>query len=302
MVDDVRGLDRFQETLNRHGHPFQYAVLQRARSLADSEASDWMFQVSEFPVATRGGETRIDFVLSRGAHWVEDVAITHYLVAECKRVNPAFSDWLFARAPIVRRNETSSPIVFEQVLRLDRELFATAVEMMPRANVSRVSYHVGHEVKGAAKGDPCGSARGAIEEAAGQVIKGVNGLVDFLSRNRSLVSEGEHRGITIWPVIFTTARLWVSEVDLSTTDISSGVVSLEGDVAPKQADWLWYQYHQSPGLRHQVPRHEGRSRDLGGFLNLDYARSVAIVNASGVDEFLTLTSHWDSPNAYRRVS
>jgi hypothetical protein len=82
-----------QKVLDSHGYGFQYAVVEKIKEIYDMQRL-WLFEVAEFPVATRGHETRIDFV-------IKPSDALFYLIAECKRVNPSFSDWCFIRAPYV---------------------------------------------------------------------------------------------------------------------------------------------------------------------------------------------------------
>jgi len=271
----------FQAALNRQGHPFQYAVIRRAHVLNDQRRSPWVFEASEFPVEVQGYHTRIDFVLSQ---WSEAArGPFQFLVAECKRTNPSLHDWLFARAPYVHRGSVSREILVEQVCREGTELTSSAGRLQGSENI----YHVAVEVKGAARGDVSGSGRGAIEDAATQVIRGVNGLIECFSKKRPYVPE--NFPVSFIPVIFTTARIWATDVDIA-ADVATGQVELAtGDVVEKP--WLWLQYHISPGLQHtvdrQVPKKEPLLRSvIGDLLDLEYARAIAVVGASGIDEFL----------------
>lgn len=165
---------------------------------------------------------------------------------------------------------------------------------------SKDIYHVAVEGKGTAKGDSSGTGRGAIEEAATQVIRGVNGLVECFSRNWHClpvpVDTSDHPVVTLIPVIFTTARIWATGVDISEADVTKGQISLNsGDVIEKP--WLWLQYHVSPGLKHtvtrQVPTDGSRDTDdfeeseLGKLLEMEYARAIAVVGPNGINDFLT---------------
>jgi hypothetical protein len=53
--------------------------------------------------------------------------------------------------------------------------------------------------------------------------------------------------------------------------------------------WLVYQHFQSPELRHDVPGNRV-DESVGRILEFDYMRSVAIVSASGIGEFLKWSS------------
>jgi hypothetical protein len=126
----------------------------------------------------------------------------------------------------------------------------------------------------------------AIEAACTQVMKGVNGLADLLleeERMRPYI-EGRHF-VSILPVIFTTAELFVTGVDLGRASLETGTVELtESDVA--KADWLYYQYPQSPKYKHGIRRaslEEDTFDDLSG---RDYVRTVAVVTPEGLESFL----------------
>ena len=87
--NDVRKL------LGAHGHGFQYAVLRRAKELAEKRLSNWVFEAAEFPVGTSESPIHVDFVL-------RDLQATVYLVVECKRADPARANWCFLKAPYAR--------------------------------------------------------------------------------------------------------------------------------------------------------------------------------------------------------
>jgi hypothetical protein len=263
--------EKLRGQLNRHGHSFHYAVLQRAEDLANDTRSHWVFEASEFPVRVGGFDTRIDFILRRRGG-------SHYLVAECKRANPATANWCFVRAPLVSRNVSGNSVIVETSVHTgDRHLWSGG-----RRLCSSDIYHLGFEVKTGEKGDEGGPARTQIEEAAGQVLKGVNGFVEFLSQHSTLLTENTDTPII--PVIFTTANLWVSDVRLNEAELSTGNLPTES-VKTRSKDWLWYQYHLSPGLRHSQFGLD-RSSSISDALTHEFARCIAIVSPSGIDEFL----------------
>jgi hypothetical protein len=271
----------FEAALNRQGHPFQYAVIRRANELFEQKCSSWVFEASEFPVEVRGYHTRIDFVLSKYSEAIRGPFC--FLVAECKRANPSLNDWLFVRAPYVRRGSVSRDILVECVQRKNMDLTAS----LRRLDNSSDIYHIAIEVKGATVGDSGGAGRGAIEEAATQVIRGENGLIECFSKHRRFLSEDYP--VRFIPVIFTTARLWATDVDIS-TDIVKGRVALNSaDVTPKP--WLWLQYNVSPGLKHSVDRGVSNDdslfkTDLGHLLETEFARAIAVVGSDGINSFL----------------
>ncbi len=265
----------FINTLNRHGHAFQFAVLERVAQLFSSGGSPFSFEVSEFPVQVRGTPTRIDFLLKKRNGQL-------LLVCECKRANPALSNWCFVRAPYVQHNRTVERPALDRLRRDRGNVFY--VEQKTAALTDR-AYHLGFEVKSQAKGDS-GGPRSTIEEAATQVTRGLNGLIEFYLRDVELL-----KGIDeIWllPVVFTTARLLVSNADLAQTDLASGELPVS-EANLTETDWLLYQYHISPGVKHET-RYKPTSADLGEALDREFVRTIAVVSAGGVETFLQWAS------------
>lgn len=83
-----------QKKLNFHGYGFQYAVLRFSEELFRQKISSWIFRWSEFPVQVNNVDTRIDFILENTQNGI-------FIVAECKRVNPAYSNWCFVKTPYI---------------------------------------------------------------------------------------------------------------------------------------------------------------------------------------------------------
>jgi hypothetical protein len=280
---DARQAKSFDAALKRHGHPFQYAVIRRAEELHRKRSSPWLFEVSEFPVEVQGYHTRIDFILSQRANGLVQGPF-RYLIAECKRPNPSLTDWLFVRAPYVRRNDFPGEILVERVQRKEQGLAAG----ISRLHHSDRLYHIGFEIRGASKGDSSGPARGAIEDSATQVLRGLNGFVQFFAKHQSYLIERSH--VTFIPAIFTTARVWATDEDISSANLADGEFSFDSS-AVNSKEWLWLQYHMSPGLKHSVerdvPEDEPLIRtDMGSLLRFEYARTIAVVGQNGIDAFL----------------
>lgn len=272
---------RFQDTLNRHGYGFQYSVLNLAAELSDNNESNWNFEAAEFPVQIQGNGTRIDFILKlrRG--------INLYLLAECKRANPALSDWCFVKAPFIRRNRTTSEPIFLEHTQVDeqRQISSAAKKLFDL----KEAYHIALEIKSDKEGDSGGSGRGVIEEAATQVCRGLNGMIEFLSQNTQILHNKANA--VFLPVIFTTANLWASNADLSSADLESGNIDLQkADFNIKP--WVFYQYHTSPGVKHSYSPAK-RSEGIGVLMETEYIRTIAIVNAAGIEEFLKWSSNSD---------
>lgn len=294
----------FETSLNEHGYSFQQSILKAAQELCSQQKSGWGFQVSEFPVEVRGRGTRIDFILQRlrktDSVMTDTDRQTTLMLAECKRANPAYANWCFAKAPYLFRGQydNSEALVFEEInpcsevirtgggynvkdVGMCRAICSHRMLYRPSENVYHVAVEVKHTAKGnCVSGDP---GKDAVESAASQLCQGLNGMVHFLARNDSLWEKNPP--VTLLPVIFTTANLWASNADLSGADIETGDLSFS-EHNFRQVPWLFFQYHLSPGIKHSVPSHPPKRISLTDILQAEYVRTIPIVSSSGVEDFL----------------
>ena len=270
--------DRFAQTINRHGYAFQNAVLAATDAAFREGRSRWVFEAAEFPVDLRGSGTRIDFILSTSG-------TPCWMLAECKRVNPAYSDWFFVKSPYIRRDQQDAFTV---------EHISSEAGLLCADGVTLVSgpaggyFHVGFEVKTDKLGDSSGSRGNAIEEAATQVCRAASGMVDYIATNRSVLtqhpSNRQMRSRMLFPVVYTTASLFTSDINLAETELESGEINREM-LEPIEADYLFYQYHLSPGIKHSIAPCHNRG-ELSHVLQADVIRTIPIVSAKGITNFL----------------
>jgi hypothetical protein len=263
---------RFSDVINRHGHPFQNAVIALAYKMLEHEESVWRPEVMEFPVAIGQG-TRIDVVLTDGS--------SARLIVECKRVNPAFSVWLFAKATKVygssHQNFIAEPVAYEEGI-------FTANGIILDQVLNPVFYHVAHQVKTNENKGDAGGTSDAIEEAAAQVCRGLNGLVNFFQNHHEALKSDPANARLLIPVIITTAKLYVTDIELSDADTFTGTINpdkLKFTATP----YLYYQYHLSPGIKHGAPP-ESEFGNLPSILASEYVRTIVVVNANGIEKFL----------------
>lgn len=264
--------------LNEKGYPFHFAVLQHLRSLAEEERVRWVPEVAEFPVELRGEPTHIDIVLSS-----MDAPIQ--FVVECKRANPAFSHWCFFRTPAMRHRPGAGAIVVEKLQRSSGQGSVPIYADGARIAYASTTYGVALEARAPnATGDTTtGRGKGAIEEAIAQVFRGLNGLVDYCTIDTGQRKSLERRFFA--PVIVTTAKLWTSDADLTGADLTTGEFDpARATLTP--CNFLIFQYHLSPKLKHQHPTREFTGKRLGDALDRHYVRSVLIVNATALEPFL----------------
>lgn len=266
----------FRKALDAHGYGFQYAVLRRIEELS-IRGQGWSPLAPEFAVEVRGRDTRIDFILTNNSRrWL--------MICECKRANPATANWCFAKATWPRsdyRLYIWTPVI-EQTA--ERTLRTSLKRLLPTDN----AFQIALEIRTRQKGDRSGSGRGEVEEAASQVCRSLNGLINFLaSRDSLLPAQGP---LTLMPVVFTTATLWTSTVSLSAADVETGKLPLE-ELGMRRADWVWLDYPQSGGIQHSV-QHERTAIDLKQVFYEEIVRRIAIVSPSGIEEFLTSEGLW----------
>lgn len=257
-----------KELLDKHGYSFQQAVERHVRELSQNPAFDWNVTTAELPVAGNGWTTRIDLLLNN-RH------TSLWLVAECKRTDPAFA-WYFALGgPSLPRQA----VVLEFTGERDRTYADPVHHIVSGAG----PYHIGVVGKSNQKGDGTGAGRDQIEEAATQAIRGASGLINFFAAAHR--EEGNLSGVKkrVMPAIVTTARLYTTDADLGVASLQDG--HLPEEVAVEQTPWLLYQYQRSPHLDHDV---ESRAllRDPKNANQALYSRTVAVITAEHLADFL----------------
>jgi hypothetical protein len=293
MTDELRkGL---VHALNVHGHAFQYAVLKAAEGLFEKRRSPWVFEAAEFPVSNKGAPSHIDFIL-RNKHE------QFYFVAECKRCDPALSHWCFIKAPYVSRGISSGrERIVREIVFKKRESSVVQTGLQWITRIGDI-YHLPVELKSGDKGEGY-YGRGQIKDAITQVLRGFNGMIEFavnamMMENHRLFKENTMGTLyaSFLPVVFTTAKLWVCDYDISAADLESGKVDL-GGAKLEERKWLFYQYAQSPDLKHPYSAVEKES-DISHILYIGYTRTIPIVSAAGISDFLS-DSFWREPEDWQ---
>jgi|SRR5579862_5280805 len=280
-TDDVEAALR--RVLDRHGFGFQYAVLKKIASLpADGPhvPHTWRIEDVESPVRHRGRTTHIDFVL-RLVHGKRLL-----LVAECKRVNPGFAKWCFVRTPT--RDGFRDSVVVAEWLRIDarRDMGnpqRTGVVGVPIWSNSERIYNLPFVLDSDRKAESGGNPREAIDHALAQAWRGLGGLFALYKEHPELLEMGELADTRALPVIFTTAELWTSDVDLAASDLENGKTP-HGQATKVQ--WLWLKERISLDLKAELSSDTPLDRGLAGYAKGEYARCCAIVTSSGIEEFL----------------
>lgn len=270
----------FAQGLSQHGYSFQYAVLAELGKLMRSKRMIGRQVVAtELPVSYGRFDTRIDILLR-----MIQMSSIELMVFECKRVNPKYGVWCFARSPRPFPGYTEGQLAIAAVRKPDDG----DVDIETRGHTYCPNcYHIGFVMKSdSAIGDahPVSNDRDSIEMACSQVCLGTAGLVQGLIDGDYLPHSEHVTSFHVLPIIVTTAKLYATNVDLSETEISTGKIELsEGDVDEKP--WIVYQYMLSPSRILQVNRTHGRSSDVIDSMSGDAVRSVIIVNAESMGSF-----------------
>lgn len=292
-VNEDSGLERarknLEETLNLHGYGFQEAIKQVTihRRTDFSEVNwGWKYFGSEIPVPINDDKshTHVDLILRA---WTKR-RIRHtgyFLVGECKRVNPSKAFWCFVKRQNTWPEQADDTVQFDCLEASGSSFTATSRSAYVRDAV----YDLGIEVKTDLKGDPCTSPdRSPIQAAIGQVLRGVAGFIDTLS---SSIAYNDVLGIgepeILIPVVFTTADLFASSLDLGKSEIGDGKL-LKAENGLTRVPWIWFNHHRTPNLRPKTRFGYGDEKEKHVSKRYrDTVRSVVIVNGHSLEQFLT---------------
>jgi hypothetical protein len=211
------------------------------------------------------------------------------MIAECKKADPATARWCFAPSEYRWYGMSRPEVTFDQFsARTEaseaRQYVSTDV-CAKYLEAGEKTYHIGFDLRTGRQGD--GRAPGgtkAIDQAVTQVLRGTSGYINQIFSVNRWPYQTRHTCRFI-PVVFTTAELWVSDVDLGSSDLSTGELPADA-VSVRQEKWIWFTHHRSPTLSHALLKLRSDD-DMASELRMGYSRSVAIVSPDGIDEFLS---------------
>jgi hypothetical protein len=282
-IDPEKIAKDLERTLNRHGFSYQFAVLDRADELRENRLSTWYLEGTEIPAGKGNDATHIDFVLFQKPQFRREVASNLFLIAECKRVDPARAVWAFARKPYnwPFPSQTDSYIQFERLEKTDT--------VRPHYRNTQIKYtdqpiyDLPFDLKTNEKGDASDtSGRSAINNAVAQVLRGTKGfleLVHEINKNDSAPCR-----FTFLPAIFTTARLFTTDSSIIATDLEHGQVDSHS-LSVNERPWLWFNFNRSTSFLPEVPA-DPVSHQCYNHWFLQFTRTIAIVGPNGIDTFL----------------
>jgi len=278
-----RDVERIRAALSRHGHGFQFAVINELLRLAVDRRIDWQVEAVEFPFEVNGQPGHADILLRN------EYAVA---VVECKKVRTGLSTWGFARSNLVSRSDFGAQTVaLEGVQRLNPDPKLNAC-LRPGRTTER-QYNVFVEMKDG-EGESSGTSRGALDNAVTQALRSSSGILRQLISHPSLLSGSRGAALTIVPIIVTNAKLLTCNTDLALTDLASG--QLPEKLVVEVRDWLWLRTMASAGVRHEFWHAGGHaSASFGDLQDQRYARSIAVTTCAGLaDCLLGVSTHCSS--------
>lgn len=270
--------------LNEHGFLFQERIAELFTGQAKTK---WKVSATEFPVSLLSHavheETRIDLVLERH---VATHNVDWHLPIECKRANPDYKTWLFFNER-PRVDDPAGRSLYIQAGYLsggwnhqgEVPLLKYVTQFAPpkAAAVPTFTYYL--EVRENPPNRAGGSASTkTLEEAFNQVTMGAVGLGRQLHRLQKF-------NFRVVPVVVTTAEVFAA-------DFQAGNVSLQrGELVPanlklRPLDWLVVNYAISDTMSQFAALTSNQGRTLGEQLSTFLLRSIFVVRAEKLEEFL----------------
>ncbi len=267
----------FKKTLDIHGYGFHYSVMRRVDELIGSAQTEWRLYGAEFPVINKNETTHVDFVL-------QHEKANAFIIGECKRADPAKANWCFVKTPYTWNDSRENYIQLDKLIKIkDTDGRETICLNTSVARIERKFANLGIEIKTGQTGDGLAiSQKSAINSAVTQVSRGTSGFLNYFKEKYVGEFSDSMFPFRFIPVIFTTATLWVSDADLGIADLQTGILPNDS-IKAKQVDWIWFNHNRSFML---APNSNLAPTDK--YLSPEYyefVRSVAIVSASGIDNF-----------------
>ncbi len=267
------------DTVNRHGHAFQQAVLRTLDESSKLAGSGWKLQCSELPVQIGSAQTKIDAVLTHDA-------LRIVLTLECKRVSIDRVRWVFFSVPqmskrygggllhIVRLVSKPDSTLRSDTITCVRDDFAPKVAHLGIQVLNNQNPEAGKE-----------SSRGSqpIEDACGQVLTASGGLQSAWTDQRGVGYQSWKDWLFV-PILVSNAELFRSAKSLSDASLNDGKVTVtEESLIP--ADSIIYQYPVSMSLtskRSMSFTPEG----LAGYREIQMTRSVLVFRSTSLEDLI----------------
>ena len=201
--------------VNEQGYLFQEACAQALNG--NEKTTGWEVKALEYPVSLQGQDTRIDIVLREKASTSPEL----YGLVECKRADPSYICWLFAAPGLPSGDALCSTLGFEcRETRSDQPYQVR--RLLTQLHFKVVTYDAKRWLEAKRGSDKRASTPQNIENAFGQVLKGVGGFaleqLDQRSKSRALFKT------FFVPIVITTASLYVANYRPEDVDLGTGTI------------------------------------------------------------------------------
>lgn len=161
--------DLLFNALNEQGYLFREACEQALKNKEGT--TGWEVKASEYPVSLQGQDTRVDIVLRSKTSSSPEL----YALVECKRADPAYIYWIFGAPGLPFGDALCSTLGLEcRETRSDRPYQAS--RFVTRLHFNLPTHGAESWLEARKGSDKRTSTPQNIENAFGQVLKGVGGL------------------------------------------------------------------------------------------------------------------------------
>jgi len=269
--------------LNEQGYLFQHKIAQILHApRGDGEFShQWYVEAEEVPVSLpNGAETRIDIVLHHGPQ----AGSPWRVVLECKRSARDFKRWVFF-GEADRRRGPSRHNYYVEFADLNGSWNHEGEPPMMHgvknhsASQDCLAFDYGIEVKVEwRRSGKKASATEAIEDAFQQVTLGQAGLALRLRNAHELT-------FRLLPVVVTIAELLSADFSVDRVSLDRGMIE-PTDLSLKPRRWLAVNYHVNDGICKRSKITTNRTTDLAADLAARQVRTLFVVQAAHVQQFL----------------
>jgi len=272
--------------LNLHGSFFHRKVINEILAVSLEVLE------KEFPIELNNERTKIDIIAS-------DKNCTKYYIIECKKVDNDFKTWVFFQDKKIGDGDKSvvelksgQPTVID-IIRLvggQNKLLRTFFTTVNQSITKSLCYE-GFEVKIDYEKDGVINISNIhkalnnnnIEKACNQVLSGSRGYA--LQQMRRSEVTGNGKLAYFIPIVVTTAKLKLCDVEVDNIDLKRGIVIDKERARLKDVDWVIYNYKPNFMLKeeNQIPL---LSKPEWLNESVDYLMSVYIVNSESLQKFL----------------
>lgn len=275
--------------LNEQGYLFQHKIVQVVQSKDEDGnfAHNWCVEAEELPVSLPNGEeTRIDLVLRHGPQ----LSSPWRVVLECKRSARDYKRWVFFGEADRHRGPSPRNYYVEHADIKGPWDHQGEPPMIHRVETSNASpdcpvFDYGVEVRIDRPGSgKRASATDAIEDAFQQVSLGQAGLALRLRNAHALT-------FRLLPIVVTTAELLSADFSVDRVSLDRGMVEAD-DLSLKPRPWLAVNYRVNDVICQLSGITTGRTTDLAADLAARQVRTVFVVQAAHVQQFLGWLGQW----------